>query len=353
MKADRKRRRDHSATLSDVARHAGVSLATASRVLNGSDRQVGEALRTKVESAAQELRYTPHGPAQAVARGTSRFVALVIGDIADPYFASIAAGVTQEADRRGLTVAVAATGGDAERETAVVDALRSQRPRALLLARSRTLRSKNDTATRELLAEIARTGAGVAYLGGETSDPADEPLCMLRLGGRTAGGELGQSLVESGYRDFVVLAGPKNHATAVERTKGFSTALRRAGLPAPPRVHGPLTRAGARDAMNQVLEDGHRPECVFAVTDMMAVGAMAALRDHGLHPGRDVAVAGFDDIELLQDVQPSLTTVALPLTEIGETLLRVALDGEDADVIRGQVRLRESTPTRNGTPTRG
>jgi LacI family transcriptional regulator len=105
--------------------------------------------------------------------------------------------------------------------------------------------------------------------------------------------------------------------------------------------------------MNQVLEDGHRPECVFAVTDMMAVGAMAALRDHGLHPGRDVAVAGFDDIELLQDVQPSLTTVALPLTVIGETLLRVALDGEDADVIRGQVRLRESTPTLNGTALRG
>jgi LacI family transcriptional regulator len=352
MNADRNRRRNHSATLSDVARHAGVSLATASRVLNGSDRQVGEELRAKVESAAQELRYTPHGPAQAVARGTSRFVALVIGDIADPYFSSIAAGVTKEADRRGLTVAVAATGGDPARETAVVDALRSQRPRALLLARSRTLRSKDDTATRELLAEIARTGAGVAYLGGETSPAADEPLCMVRLGGRSAGGELGRSLVESGYRDFVVLSGPTNHATAVERTKGFTTALRVAGLPAPVRVSSPLTRAGARAAMTSVLEEGRRPECVFAVTDMMAVGAMAALREHGLRPGRDVAVAGFDDIELLQDVEPALTTVALPLTEIGETLLRVALDGEEADVIPGQVRLRESTPTLDGVASR-
>jgi LacI family transcriptional regulator len=101
--------------------------------------------------------------------------------------------------------------------------------------------------------------------------------------------------------------------------------------------------------MTTLLEGGSRPEVVFAVTDVMAVGAMAAIRAAGLQPGHDIAVAGYDDIEMLQDVTPGLTTVSLPLREIGRRLLDVALeDGPQAAVepVLGSVVLRESTPTR-------
>ena len=341
---------DHSATLAEVAQHAGVSVATASRALNGSTRQVGKRLQDQVLESARELGYTPHALAQAVARGTSQFVALVIGDLADPYFASIAAGVTREAARRRLMVTIAPTGADTAHELPLMSALQAQRPRALVVTPSRSLTSELSERALEVMGQIARTGAGVVYLGGETSPEAGSGIRMLRVEGRSSSAELARALLRSGYRRFAVLSGPDDLATPRERAEGFIGAVRESGLDQPLRLPGALTRAGGREAMARLLAAvDELPECVFAVTDMMAVGAMAALRERGLRPGADVAVAGFDDIELLQDLRPTLTTVALPLQEIGQSLLSLALDGESPEILRGEVRLRESTPRLAGT----
>jgi len=124
------RARASSPTLHDVARSAGLSLATASRVLNGSTRKVAEAYRERVEAAAAELGYTAHLSAQATARGTSAISALLVAEIADPYFAQIAAGVGRGAGDAGLGVTIAST----EREARLVRALRGQRYLALRAA---------------------------------------------------------------------------------------------------------------------------------------------------------------------------------------------------------------------------
>ena len=126
-----------SATLHDVAREAGVSLATASRSLNGSTRKVNEEYRQRVLAAAARLDYSPNLSAQAVARGTTTTIALLVADIADPYFSSIAAGVVAEADGARLIVTMAATERDPERELELVRTLRGQRPRVMILAGSR------------------------------------------------------------------------------------------------------------------------------------------------------------------------------------------------------------------------
>lgn len=95
--------------------------------------------------------------------------------------------------------------------------------------------------------------------------------------------------------------------------------------------------------MTQLLEAGVRPGCVFAVNDVSAVGALAAIRDHGLEPGRDIAVAGFDDVGTLADVVPALSTVHLPLETIGELAVRAALGEDVPAVVAGEVVLRAST----------
>ena len=128
-------------TLHDVAAAAGVSLATASRVLNGSARKVAESYRDRVQAAADELGYTANLSAQATARGTSAIIALLVADIADPYFGQLASGVARGADEAGLVVTIAITERDAARETRLVRALRGQRPRALILAASRSTES--------------------------------------------------------------------------------------------------------------------------------------------------------------------------------------------------------------------
>lgn len=139
-----------SATLHDVAREAGVSLATASRALNGSTRKVADAYRERVEQAAARLGYTANLSAQATARGTSAIVALLVADIADPYFGQLAAGVARGADEAGLVVTVAITERDPARELRLVRALRGQRPRGIILAASRTSREMSDELRTEL-----------------------------------------------------------------------------------------------------------------------------------------------------------------------------------------------------------
>lgn len=326
---------ENAPTLTDVAAHAGVSLATASRALNGSARKVNPELQERVLASARALGYSANVQAQAVARGTSNTVALVVGDLADPYFAAISSGVVRIADERGLIVTVTATGPyagpeSAEREEAALDALRGQRPRAVVLAGSRV----SGTPTRVGPADrVAVVGSGA---------PGLRSVDIDNRGGAAA---LATELLALGYTDFAVLAGPEELVTVRDRVEGF-----RSVAPAAAVVHAEFSRAGGHEAMARLIADGALPQCVFAVSDVMAIGAMAALREAGIAPGADVAVAGFDDIPLVADVTPALTSVALPLADIGARALELALadDARPADAVsvRAEVRLRASTPRR-------
>ncbi|MBV2365048.1 LacI family DNA-binding transcriptional regulator [Streptomonospora nanhaiensis] len=338
-------------TLEQVARHAGVSLATASRVLNGSTRQVGRTLRDRVTASAHELGYLANASAQTLARNTSSLVGLIVHDIADPYFSSIASGVTRAAEDEGLVVVLGTTGRTPQRELELLATLRSHRARAVVLAGSRTVEEET---TRRLADEIATfTGRGgrIACVSQEGL-PADTVVPDNRNGAA----ELARHLIGLGHRRFALLAGPTNLRTARDRLDGFHAALSAAGIELDPRnvVHGAFTRDGGYESTRRLLAAGTDATCLFAVNDVMATGAMAALRDAGLHVPRDLSVAGFDDIPTLRDLTPGLTTVRLPLEWMGEEAARLALR-EDADeeprtvAVSGEVVVREST----AAPTAG
>lgn len=344
---DNERAMGGSVKLSDVAAAAGVSLATASRALNGSERVVRPELRDRVLAAAAELGYTANQQAQAVARGATRTVGIVVGDIADPYFAQVASGVTAAAAERGLVVTMASAAGDPDRVVASLSVLRGGRPLAVLMTVSRHVDRAADDRVATELSRVRAYGGRVAYLG-----RAPDGFDGVPVDHGASAEALAEQMVALGYRRAAVLTGPAELLTATERASGFLAGMLRAELPVSRelQVAGPLSREGGFTAMTTVLEGGSRPEVVFAVTDVMAVGAMAAIRAAGLQPGRDVAVAGYDDIEMLQDVTPGLTTVSLPLRDMGRRLLEVALgDGPQTTVepVLGSVVLRESTPTRS------
>jgi LacI family transcriptional regulator len=341
----------HRVTLSDVARHAGVSLATASRALNGSSgRAVGDGLRARVVAAARELDYSPDANAQAMARGRTATIGLIVHDIADPYFSSIAAGITAAADEGGYAVTLANTHHDQVRELHFVQTLQNQRARAIILAGGRHDDDEANDRLRAALRGYRERGGTVAMIG--------QPILGVStvLVDNTGGGaELARALHGLGYRRFGVLAGPQRHLTARERTTGFLGALAEVGVDVPPDavVHSDFTRAGGYGALAELLDRAPEVELVFAVNDVMAVGAMSAARDSGIAvPGR-LAFAGFDDISTLHDVNPALTTVHLPLEEMGRLVTPLALDagaGPRHVVVTGQVILRDSTPAR--LPTR-
>ncbi len=331
-------------TLADVARFANVSVSTASRVLNGSTRRVREGLRDRVLAAAAELGYTPNTLAQAVARGASNVVGLVVHDIDDPYFSAITAGVMRVAEEHGMIVTLGSTTRSPEREIEYVAMLRAQRARAVILAGSRF-------ADRELVAKLARevdlfrAGGGRVACISQRKLPAHTVLPENRAGAR----DLARQLVRLGHRRFAVLAGPQEILTARDRLAGFREGLSAEGITLERShiVHGAFTRDGGYAALEELLRRGLDITCIFAVNDVMAVGAMAALRENGVRVPRDVSIAGFDDIATLRDLAPGLTTVRLPLQEMGAQAAQLVLaDGTDGCRVlrvKGEVVLRDST----------
>jgi LacI family transcriptional regulator len=335
-------------TLEEVARRTGVSLATASRVLNGSSRQVSEKLRRRVMDGARELGYLPNASAQTLARNTSSLVGLIVHDITDPYFSSIAAGVTRRAEGEGLVVMLGTTGRDPDRELELLSTLRSHRARAVVLAGSRTTAAGQTARLSQEMATFLARGGRMTCVSQEGL-PADTVIPDNR-GGATA---LGRELTALGHRRFAVLAGPEDLWTALERLDGFRAALTEAGIALGEQdvVHGSFTRDGGYEAMHSLLERGSEATCVFAVNDVMATGAMAALRDAGRRVPEDLSIAGFDDIPTLRDLTPGLTTVRLPLEWIGEEATRLALEEAPLESprrisIAGEVVLRDSTAPR-------
>ena len=320
-------------TLQDVADRAGVSLTTASRVVNEGARRVGPGLAQRVNQAVAELGYTANLQARAVATGQSTMIGVVVHDIADPYFSSIAAGLIEAAEARQLLVCMSSTAATEVAEREYVALMRAQRARAVILIGSRT----DDTAAREALrAEIAAfTGSGGrAVAVGQDLLGVDTVLPENAAGAEA----LARAMVAVGHRRFAVLAGPRGLLTARDRLDGFRAGLAAWNVPleAAQVVHGPFTRDGGYEAMSAVLaaagpEPAALPDCVFAVTDVMAMGALARLRAGGLAVPADIALAGFDDIGTLRDVYPPLTTVRLPLKRMGEMAAGLVLaDPPDA-----------------------
>jgi LacI family transcriptional regulator, galactose operon repressor len=309
-------------TLEDVARAAAVSPATASRVLNGT-ANVRDDLRERVQDAAGRLAYAPNAHAQALAGASRRTVGVICHDVSDPYFAVIARGVMRVAGDNGLLVMLASTFRDADREVAYVSMLRAQRAPAILLIGSGF---EDRTWERSLAAELdpyIQGGGRVAVVSRHRSLRVDSVLPENRAGAAA----LAKALLEMGHRRFAVLAGPRGLTTVADRLTGFRDTLSLAGVELSEEdiVEAGFTRDGGYEAMNALLDRGLRATCVFAVTDVMAIGALSALRDKGLSVPGDVSMAGFDDIPIVRDLTPALTTVALPLEQLGERAMELAL----------------------------
>lgn len=336
-------------TLSQVARAAGVSQATASRVLNGSTRVPGEDVAERVRSTAERLGYVANAQAQALARSSTRLLGLVVQDIADPYFSSIARGVQAASRELQRQVLLASSERDLTLQLESVLALIAHRADAIIMAGS--LWDEESVGNlRHALSGYADNGGRVATIGqpigvGRTVEPANSD----------GAAELADALVGAGHSRFAIICGPAAMRTSKDRVQGFTAALARHGFRPEAIVSADFSRDGGLDAAGRLAREtdlagsgGGAPLCVFAASDVMAIGAIAGWRAQGIEVPRDVAVAGFDDIPTLRDHTPHLTSVELPLEWMGRQAAKLALSGGESgaanDVIgEAAVRMREST----------
>lgn len=311
-------------TLAEVAGAAGVSLATASRVLNGGGRVVTTELRDRVLDAARELRYVPNAHAQALAGGATSTVGLVMHDVSDPYFAAITRGATQVAARNGVLVLLGSTFRSPELEIEYVSTLRAQRARAILLVGSGFADRAYIKAMRTELTHYARAGGRYAFVSHH--DLPGDAVLPDNTGG---GGAVGKALLALGHRSFAVVSGPRTLTTVAHRLDGFLDGLERSGVPRSSVrvVEREFSEEGGYAAARELVAARGSATALFCVSDVMAVGALEALRDAGVRVPADISVMGFDDVPVVRHLSPPLSTVRLDLELMGREAMELVLVG--------------------------
>jgi LacI family transcriptional regulator len=306
-------------TLKQVAAEAEVSLATASRVLHRSGgREVRGPLAERVQAAAERLGYVSNPHAQALARARSSTVGLIVHEVMDPYFAAIAAGAMHAAHAEGVMVMMAATFRDPELELDYLGRLRAQGARGVLLAGSGSTDARVSGRLAEAIAAINREGGRVAAIGARPDTRVDAVVPDNAAGAA----EAREHLESLGHTRIGVISGPDTLMTVRERLDGLGSGLR--------TVEADFTREGGREAAKKLLADDDAITALIALNDLMAAGALAAAKEMGRRVPEDLSVIGFDDVPFAADLSPALTTVRLPLREMGERAMELLLAAPEA-----------------------
>jgi LacI family transcriptional regulator len=332
-----------AATLADVAARAGVSSATVSRVLNGN-YPVAENTRARVLTAVAELHYVVNAHARALAASTSDVIGVVVNDISDPFFGSMAAGVQAEAAQEDLLAVICSTAGSPQEELRYVRLLLRQRVRCIVLTGGHQEDPGYLRELAELLRHAADAGTAVVLCGRPTVPETD--AVALDFDDHWGAREATRHLLGLGHRRIACVQGPAGNSTARARLAGYREAMTAAGLE-PQITPGGFDRESGREAALRLLAGESRPTAVLAANDLAAFGVLAAARDHGLRVPDDLSVIGYDDIAFAADAFPALTTVRLPLVEAGSRAGRVAAGlvptaGGTVHTLRPEVILRDS-----------
>ncbi|WP_335976685.1 LacI family DNA-binding transcriptional regulator [Streptomyces sp. CA2R106] len=319
------------ATVTDVARHAGVSTATVSRVMNGN-YPVAAATRERVEASMRELGYVVNAHARALAGVSARTVGIVVNEVIDPFYAYIARGVEREATGGGRLCLVCCTQGDPQRELAFIELLHQRRADAVILVGG-SVQDRAYVAELEQRAHALHADGSRLVLCGRPGIGGDAPTAQVEYDNEGGAFAVTDHLLAQGHRRIVYLGGPPRLSTSRDRLAGHRRALKARGLTADPALvqHGPFSRSFGYRRMAELLDDGPEFTAVFAANDIVAAGAAQAMEEAGVRVPKDVSLVGYDDIPVAQELRPRLTTVHVPLEEMGRQAVRLALSDADGD----------------------
>lgn len=300
-------------TIKDVAAAAGVSFSTVSHVLNNS-RPVSPEARSSVEAAIRQLNYVPSGVARSLKVRATSTVGLLIPNGINPYFAELARGVEDFYERNGYCVILCNSDDDLEKQSNYLRVLLEKRIDGLVIASAGGDRDLADTLGHLNIPVVIvdRDVAGVS---------ADTVQIDHEAGARLAANHL----IELGHRKIACISGPAAVGVSVQRIRGFRRALEEAGIAVRSDwiVEGDFSSPGGYGAAQLLLKDP--PTAIFAGNDMMGLGVLRALAERGLKVPDDVAVIGFDNVELGQFFYPALSTVGHSVRQIGEIAARALL----------------------------
>jgi len=307
-------------TIKDVARRAGVSVATVSRVMNKSGPVSPEAAE-RIREAAAALHYVPHGGARSLITSKTSTIGVLLPDLYGGFFSEMIRGIDQTAQWHGYHLLLS---GSHNRRAEMEAAMRAMRGRTDgLIAMSPHF----DAAT---LVENLPPSLPVILLSCEARDDEYQVIAIDNAGGAEA---MVRHLIALGHRRIAMVKGEEGHFDTAERLEGYRRALLEAGISPNPdyEAQGDFSEASGHRAVQELLALSAPPTAIFCANDSMAIGGLRAVHDAGLHVPEEVTVTGFDDIPLAHYLSPPLTSVHAPIFEMGEraaTRLIAALKGE-------------------------
>jgi LacI family transcriptional regulator len=301
----------------DVAKKAGVSVATASRVMSSSPYRVSAEARQKVITAAQELDYVPNSLARSLKVQRSKLIAVLVGDNADPYFAQVTRGIEEIANANGYLTIICNTDRDPSRELMYLRTLQDYRADGIILAGSSFETPSTTEIVTTIINSIQSRGAAIVSL---SSNDLEAPTIQIdNIGGAQA---LTAHLIELGHRRIAFIAGPEHLKVAEQRKQGYQQALAEAGIDFQPELvlAGNFTQAQGEAAAYQLAQfsAADRPSAVFASNDETAFGLMSGLSQLGWRIPDDISICGFGDVPMAKMVTPGLTTVHIAMRELGQ-----------------------------------
>jgi DNA-binding LacI/PurR family transcriptional regulator len=302
--------------ITDVAKEAGVSIATVSRVVNNNDYPVRAETRAQVLEAVKRLGFRPNDLARGLMQKRTRTVGLLVPDLANPYYPEIARGVEDTASARLYALVFCNTDRRADKTEYYVNTLLQKRMDGIIIAGGGTDFTDATTAFTEY-------GAPVVFIGRH-----GEGVHSVQISNAAAARDATAHLTRLGHRAIAFLAGPMALTSVQDRLDGYRAALEDAGLGFDERLlrEGDFGERSGYESAQSLLAQEPRPAAIFAANDLMAVGAMAAVRDAGLAVPGDVSIVGFDGIVLGSYVRPALTTVSIPTYELGAAAMRMLLE---------------------------
>jgi DNA-binding LacI/PurR family transcriptional regulator len=337
------------ANMKQIAKLAGVSLGTVSHVLNGTVK-VREPLRNRVLEAIQATGYQPSQLARGLRRDKTNILAMIIPDILNPFFPGVVRGAEDVAFANGYRLVLCNTDNDHEKEISHLKALQAYLPSGLIVIPS-------DFS--ELVAQTdsyRKAGSAVVCIDRLPRNWDGDSVTINNAGGAF---HATSYLISLGHRTLAAITGPLHLTNSQDRLKGFKRALRQAGLETPPGYLQETTfdRAGGYAKTKILLRMVPRPTAILACNDMIALGALLAIREEKLRCPDDISLVGFDGLDLTEITTPQLTSVYQSPYQLGAAAAQLALD-RVADknspvrrvVLKTDLRIRESVapPPRNG-----
>lgn len=308
-----------SINIKDVAKLAGVSISTASNVLNEKG-YIGDNTRKKVLAAAKKLNYKPNVLARGLVTGASKTVGVLIPDLSDPYFAEVVKGVDKCARENGYSVILCNTDRDRSKEEFYFNNLKERRVDGIIFAGS----GREDD--RYIIDD--EDFSKIVVIGNHNT-----PFNACIVDDVKALEEVASYLIELGHRRIGLITGPLEFNVTKDRIRGYQNALNKAGIEYNPLLvieENFKEIAGQRAADSLLdLSDKKRPTAIIAQNDQMAIGAMSAAWRRGISIPQDMAFVGYDDIPMASLTCPPLTTVSLPMHEMGYSAMSIIIEGKN------------------------